>query len=623
MRPMSRRPAAALLLAALAACGRGACSKKEVVPSPAGASLRRISQGTLVGFEDQQGTHAWLGIPYAAPPVGARRWRAPLPPAGWEGTREALRFGSPCVQFGGPISGTDTPVGEVAGSEDCLTLNVWAPRFSPGEVPQGAAALPVMVWIHGGGNSIGTAVTYPFARNLAGREGVVVVTMNYRLGVLGWLHHPALAGEGSSPEDRSGNFGTLDLIRALEWVREEIPAFGGNPGNVTIFGESAGGIDVYSLLSSPRAKGLFHKAIAQSGFPATYSAAQAENFEDDPEPGDPRSSRELLATYLVADQRAQDRAGAKAKLSQMSPEEIARYLRSKPPRELLAPFKKAAFGMYFAPFLMRDGAVLPQQPLPELLSDPSRYNAVPFIAGTNRDELKLFLMANDELVSRFLGVFPKVRDADRYNRVARYFSDAWKAMGVDGPVSRMRNSQGPTVFAYRFDWDNEGSPYFLDLHTLLGASHAMEIPFVFMALDEFGKFAPLYRDDDKAARQALAEAMASYWAQFARTGSPGRGSGELPEWTPWDDSAPAAPRFIVFDRPEGGGIRMSSEALSAAALKQRLLEDPALANRPKDRCRLYAGMFRRFGESAGEWDLAEYRSFGPEGCRDVPPEVRW
>jgi len=218
------------------------------------APVIETRQGALSGLTDEN-VHLWCGIPYAAPPVGNWRWRSPRPPERWEGLRLATAF-SPsswqnseyCQALGGGDPGRF--------SEDCLYLNVWSPVERP-------APLPVMVWLHGGGFTIGAGGLLPYNGKALATRGVVVVTINYRLGHLGFFAHPALEGE----EDRVvHNFALLDQIAALEWVRDNIAAFGGDPDNVTLFGESAGARSVLSLLASPLAKGLFHKAIVQSGY---------------------------------------------------------------------------------------------------------------------------------------------------------------------------------------------------------------------------------------------------------------------------------------------------------------------------------------------------------------------
>ena len=270
-----RKLAALSSILLLAACGR----KPADPPRAADPASRRIvSTGELLGFAPNEKTQAWLGIPFAAPPVGQLRWRPPRPPASWSGPRDARKAGSICPQFAGILSGVQRPEpGQIAGSEDCLYLNVYAPRASA-EAARGRR-LPVLFWIHGGGNTVGHGSDYD-GSELAAAYDVVVVTTNYRLGPFGWFRHPALVADAQTDEERSGNWGTLDLVRALEWVRDEIPVFGGDPENVTIFGESAGGVDVMSLVFSPRAAGLFQRAISESGGMSSVTLAKAENLKD-------------------------------------------------------------------------------------------------------------------------------------------------------------------------------------------------------------------------------------------------------------------------------------------------------------------------------------------------------
>ena len=206
-----------------------ACARGEEAPAPVAdaAARRAVETGELVGFVGDYGSHVWLGIPYATPPVGELRWRAPRPAQAWMGPRESLAFSSPCPQFATPLGGLDQQEpGTPAGDEDCLYLNVYTPVFPAGGVPQGDARLPVMVWIHGGGNVVGHAGFYD-GGNLAASQDVVVVTTHYRLGPFGWFRHPALPGEGASALDVSGNYGTLDLVQTLQWVQRNIASFGG------------------------------------------------------------------------------------------------------------------------------------------------------------------------------------------------------------------------------------------------------------------------------------------------------------------------------------------------------------------------------------------------------------
>jgi para-nitrobenzyl esterase len=570
MEPLSPRRLLAPLAAALVALA--ACSPPT--PPAAGTvdsqSARSLPQGKVVGFAGEFGAHNWRGIPFAEPPVGPLRWRAPRPAPAWEGVREALAFGPACPQIANAGGGWDgAEPGESTGSEDCLTLNVFAPAWAPEQVPTAKDRKPVMVWIHGGGNSVGDALPYD-AGNLAATHDLLVVTVHYRLGPLGWFRHASLRGEGTSAEDRSGNFGTLDLIQALDWVRENIAAFGGDPRRVTIFGESAGGANVYSLLLSPLARGLFHRAVVQSGGLRSHSPAEAENFADDPEPGHAGSSNEVLLTLLESD-GGTDRAAARARLTEMSAETSAAYLRGLEPAALLGAYEVyGGTGMLDAPELFRDGFVLPEDHLRNVLAE-GRYNQVPVIVGTNRDESKLFMSFNPEYVRTVMRVPLWRRDAVAYERDARYGSNTWKALGVDGPAESMRRVQGPSVFAYRFDWDELASPLWLDLPTLIGAAHAIEIPFVFGRF-ELGRMGNrLFDESSEPGRTQLAQAMMSYWAQLAHNGDPGHGRDwKLPRWEAWGTGDKT---FLVLDSEAGGGIRMSDERVTVPGLVDAVLQD--------------------------------------------------
>ncbi|MFP8879688.1 MAG: carboxylesterase family protein, partial [Myxococcota bacterium] len=370
----SRRVALAALLALCAACSS---DPPATPPSADPSSLRETPGGAVVGFRSDDGAHVWRGIPFAKPPVGPLRWRAPRPPEAWSGTRTAFEFGSACAQFTGPQGLSDgREPNEPRGGEDCLYANVYAPPFEPDAVPQHDERLPVMVWIHGGGNSTGDAFVYNGSR-LAVTQKLIIVTIHYRLGVFGWFSHPSLRAAESDTDDRSGNFGTLDLVRALEWVHDNIAAFGGDPDRVTVFGESSGGTNVFSLLLSPRARGLFHRAITQSGGTSTSTRAIAENYSDDDVPGHAYSSRELVSKLLIADGRAADRGAAKAIAAKMQDSELAGYLREKTVEELLAVFEAAGLGgMYSIPELVRDGAVLPDEDPLDSFARLDGYNRV-------------------------------------------------------------------------------------------------------------------------------------------------------------------------------------------------------------------------------------------------------
>ncbi|MBX7430720.1 carboxylesterase family protein [Mycobacterium sp. Y57] len=241
------------IIARLLACAAAAAAViGGIAPVAHAASTVEIAQGSVRGVTEG-GVTSFRGIPFAAPPTGELRWRPPAPPASWNGTLDATEFGPSCIQ--GRYSGQQP----VAQSEDCLTANVWTPD---GTAP--GANLPVMVWIYGGGFSIGSSALPDYDGTNFAERGVVLVSFNYRLGRLGYFAHPALTAE--DPDGELGNYGLMDAIAALQWVQANIGALGGDPDNVTIFGESAGGMTVNYLMSSPRSQGLFDKAISQSGF---------------------------------------------------------------------------------------------------------------------------------------------------------------------------------------------------------------------------------------------------------------------------------------------------------------------------------------------------------------------
>ncbi|HYD50504.1 MAG TPA: carboxylesterase family protein [Terriglobales bacterium] len=599
----------ALGLVTIAGC-RGATSERQVADD---TSERQLRSGTVVGFAGDYGSHTWLGIPYAQAPVEGLRWRAPRPPKPWQGRREALALGSPCVQIASPFGGVDGDEGDIVGSEDCLYLNVYAPRLSAEQLPRGGKALPVMVWIHGGGNTIGQGGFYN-GGNLAVSQNVIVVTFNYRLGPFGWFRHAALRGEGTSADDRSGNFGTLDIVRALEWVHANASAFGGDPNRVTIFGESAGGVNVFSMLVSPKAKGLFHRAIVQSGGPWTDSAEAGENFADDTPAGHAYSSNELLLKMLIADDKAGDRAAAKAALTRMSPLQVHQYLHDQSGEKILGRYEEQfASGLIEMPKLFREGTVIPREEPMELFARGSGYNQVPVMIGTNRDENKLFMFADRELVRNYFGILPRLRDPEWYDLSAEYLAKMWRATGADQPATILSANGAPAVFNYRFDWDEEPTILGADLGEMLGAAHAFEIPFIFGHFDLGAEANQIFTEDNLAGREWLSQRMMSYWAEFAYSGDPGRGrDGELPQWPKWAGNTAT---FVVFDTDAGGGVRTTSGLLTKATVIAAVDNDPRLSDQ-RQRCRIFQALTTKSRALTPE----EYVTAGRQGCAEYPLE---
>jgi para-nitrobenzyl esterase len=561
-----------LLVPLFAACG-GRLPYR--VPSADPDTLRQLSSGDVVGGRGRYDSLAWLGIPYAKPPVGELRWRAPEPAEPWPGTRQALAFGAPCPQYGSRFGGAPrVRPGRVGGTEDCLTLNVWTP-------PAAAAQqnLPVFVWIHGGGDTIGHAAFYD-GGNLAAAQGLVVVTVQYRLGPFGFFRHPALRARARSDAEASGNFGLLDLVRALDWVRQNAAAFGGDPGNVTIAGESAGAMNVCALLLTPEARGLFHRAVVESGGLWFNEPTDSEHALTDAVPGSPQGPVEISLRLAQRDGLAADRAGALAGLGTMSADEVGTWLRGHPANDILAAYHPMPNGMIEMPRIVRDGTVIPTGDPLARLAQPDGWNRVPVLIGSNRDENKLFMFSEPALVRRLLWIIPRLVDEPTYQINAEYLARLWKAAGADGPASAMIGTESH-VFVYRFDWKDQPTVLGADLGKMLGAAHAFEIPFVFGHFDLGREASVMYTRANEPGRLALSRAMMSYWAEFAHGGAPERGrQGKLPAWQPWDDG-----RFMILDSERGGGVRMASGVETRERVLADVSADPRLPT-PLQRCRL-------------------------------------
>ena len=477
-------------------------------------AIVQTKYGLIKGFADKGSTWCWKGIPYATPPVGELRWRAPLDPVPWIGTRNARKFGNSAAQvvlFFGPI-----------GYEDCLYLNIWRPTSTE-------TKLPVYFYIHGGGNSIGTSATSDYFGNaIAEKSNMVYVSVNYRLGVMGWFRHPAVTGHGS-PEDQSGNFATLDLIKALEWVQDNIEVFGGDPNNVTIAGESAGGMNVLSLLAAPAANSLFHRAISESGIALMGSIEDAE-----------KQANDLLLKLLVSDRKAKNLEEAERIVKELTESEINEYFRSKSAFKIMKSIPSRDLGMADWRTIIADGSVLPKEGY-QVFSSNNWTNKVPLIIGCTKDEMKLFGYFRDD----------PPRNTRMYRITWQYRSLLWRVVGVDDVVQKMTsNPDVPSIYAYRFDW---GSPNEDGLSVLpgdmgqdLGAYHSSEIPF-FMGTGKSQVTLLIgnpFTKQNQLGREKLTELCMKYMANFTRTGNPN--GDDLPDWTPWDKTE-GKNKMLVLD----------------------------------------------------------------------------
>jgi len=481
---------AALIALTLATAGDPGVA--AAAPGSGGAPIVHIDSGVVRGIAGST-VDAFLGLPYAAPPTGNLRWRPPAPPADWQGVRDATQFAPSCPQA--PGSATAGPTGE-----DCLYLNVYTPQL--GSQPGGG--LPVLVWIHGGGFTQGAGRDYDPTKLAA--DGIVVVTINYRLGALGFLADAALA---SRPDGPSGDYGLMDQQAALRWVQRNIRGFGGDPGDVTLFGESAGGLSTLSQLVSPGARGLFQRAIVESG---TYELTE-----------------QSLATAESAGHAFAAKAGCAGDTASdaVPASDTAACLRRLPVSTILAQQNPVGY----TPDV--DGAVLTQSIKTALAS--GQFNRVPVIIGTNHDEYRLFVAAiqflgeqvtranYQSMIASTLGVpaATAATIAAQYP-LSRYPSPpvALGAVGTDAIFSchaltaEKSLSRYVPVYAYEFNDENAPEPFLPSAGFPYGAAHASELPYLFSPATA-QRSVPFSH-----AQQQLAAAMKQDWTNLAKTGKP-------------------------------------------------------------------------------------------------------
>ncbi|WP_022963186.1 carboxylesterase family protein [Halopseudomonas pelagia] len=556
----------------LAGCLGGGGGSDSDDPSRAQLTL---SNGTVKGIVTAD-MLIWHGLPYAQPPVGDLRWRAPLPPQNWSGTLDATERAAECVQAETTTQWLRTT--NMVGDEDCLIVDIYRPNRSDFQ----DEALPVYVWIHGGSNNFGTAKQYD-GRALANHSDVVVVVVQYRLGPLGWFFHPDVQTGGADDAlSDSGNFGTLDTIRALEWIQTNIADFGGDPDNVTITGESAGAHNVLNLMVSPEAGGgLFHRAMSQSGAMNTVSPSSARNSAN--------SHIEWLIR-LLEDRKTPSTPISEADATQMREEMEAagtldEYLRAAEGRDLYqAVVNYNTLGVYGA---IEDGTVIPTGGwIPSFTS--GNFNNVPVILGANEYEMKSFMplyggavkaaLPNvpsppdkswlDLLAVAFTGtqtldeVLPTQQDKDTYEITGYYGGRAWRAKYVD-ELARLISQHQPATYAYDFRWGTQSGPS--PFNFIYGAGHAGDISF-FLGAGE-GLFELPFTDENQAGRVELQESMMSYLADFARDGDPnGSASSAQPQWVAWTP-APDQDKVIVFDASNAAAdVSMSAEELTLAGV---------------------------------------------------------
>jgi para-nitrobenzyl esterase len=480
-----------------------------------------LTDSGLIQGVFENGLTVYKGIPFAAPPVGELRWKAPQSVSKWDGVRQATTFAP------GPPQGQDFSFGK---SEDCLYLNVWTPAKTDKD------RIPVLVWIHGGGFSAGAASEQLFNGEKLAKKGVVLVSIAYRLGQLGFLAHPELSAE--SPNHVSGNYGLLDMIAALQWIQKNIAALGGDPKKVTIFGESAGGIAVSMLCASPLAKGLFTGAICESGGsfgPASSKTASGENMK-------------LLKDAEQSGIEFVKQVGAKSisELRKMDPDKLTGGMRM-------------GMGMAWPNI---DGYVIPDDQYK--LYEAGKYNDVPVLIGYNSDEGASFSRSRtpeeyitavknrygkfaDDLIEEYpVGKTTVPKTARDLDRDAAFGWHTWS-------WARLQSRTGKSkVYYYYFDQHPdypEDSPRFGQ-----GATHGSEIVYVFQHLNDSH---PMMRNIQlTSADHAISDAMSTYWTNFAKYGNPN--GANLPEWPAFSE---ANPQVMYFNQTPYTGPVPSVEGL--------------------------------------------------------------
>ncbi len=554
-------PAIATSCALLAGCAH--------TGQPPATLQRDTSLGAVIGAADGHGTLSWKGVPYAQPPQGPLRWKAPADPLPWTTARPATEYAPACVQTGrlyGPglhnryDETIGTTLGQTLGAEDCLYLNIWAPAAST------SSARPVIVWVHGGSNITGyTADPVYDGAALARTQDAVVVSVNYRLGIFGFLNSTTL--KTGQREDDSGNFALLDIVKALEFVQREAARFGGDPGRVTLMGQSAGAVNVYALLTSPmlvsRSAPLFHRVAALSGGISTAATLPPGGIAG-VQPAATWAARgeALLLQSLISSGTAPDEASARAMVQQRGAAAMANHLRDRTPDDLLTTVRTrlAPRGMA-ASNPIPDGWVVATDPIAAIRA--GRYVRVPVLAGITRDESKLFpqlLAMRPELGGvngRLLDDAAVFRMASRHDpdagqpsaSVAQWIPAAYLPAQQPGTgfnariaeldrlwfrairddVLQALRSQQSQVWSYQFDWDRLPAPF----DTVYGAAHAFDLPFV------FGNFTPsLYANitfskANRAGRLALSDAMMRSLGAFAHRGDPNDLSSLGVTWPIW------------------------------------------------------------------------------------------
>ncbi len=554
------------------------------------------SSGITDGYI-KKGIIYWDDIPYAKPPIGNLRWKAPKE---IEQSSNLIlpKDGNFCIQrtsiLGGSSQFSDD---SISGSEDCLYLDIYAPKKKSKEL------LPVMFWIHGGGNTSGLKDLYDFSKFVK-KHNVIVVTINYRLGPLGWFTHPSIQNFQDGL-DKTSNFGTLDIISALEWVNKNISLFGGNSNNITIFGESAGAHNVLSLLVSKRAKGLFHKAISMSGYTESVSVEDAHKQKN-------QSSTSNYSSFEVVNKIT----------TELSKLEENKNYSNKEIRDILYNLSGKEFYQYYAnresfeeiPLLTNDGLVIPRIGLKEALSKKEYVNIVPTVAGSTRDEVKIWLAFSEYFVTldnsatSYLFDLPKVKlkDEDAYEAFNYYRSNAWRIRGVIEPLNSLATAGNSQLYSYRFDWDDHRMLILADFKKLFGAGHALEIPLLTGNTKLVGgRPVSNFLYPRGISHFYTSRNMMKFWSNFAKHGEPGYSTNNI-GWDLYTYDSNNFSSYIVLDSKKN--LRMSEDNITFEKLTREIYLDKRLNKTEK--CVVLYQMFTYVGNDIYDDKIKKY----PDKC---------
>ena len=505
----------------------------------------KSKSGNYLGIEASD-LYVFKGIPYAESPVGALRWRAPRDVEYLDAIIDATEFKNECVQPKDNSSIFNRNLS--TGDEDCLYLNIYVPK---NQSSLNKNKFPVMYWIHGGSNIWGAGSDYDFS-NLATSQQVIVVTINYRLGLFGWFASPFFA-ETAEGLDKSYNFGHLDIIKGLEWVNQNISSFGGDKNNVTIFGESAGGSNTLTMIASPLAEGLFHKAISQSGYVSSYSAEYAESISE-------LSSKNIFAEdikYLT------------------DSNEIVDYLQRLTQTEVYEKYIATAEKYVYpiTPITVRDGIVIPKEGIYKALekTDPN----LVVVAGTNKDEMNYWFVNSEYFYDTSFEIRRSLKRSEANLRSwNKYRSAIWRYKGAEEPLRRMSKSNDK-LYSYRLDWDEQDDGIFGDYSLFVGAAHGIDIPFIANSFDM--EQIPwyirniLFPESSAEGRDALSTLMMRYWGNIAKYGDPNVFVSQK-----WEKFSGSDNQMIVLDNPQDPNFGMVKSPVEPKTLLKEIESDSAL-----------------------------------------------